>query len=142
MAQGMVGPSHCPAGVNTVNSGNAISIFPDDLTRNRVTVDAFFPNGFSRADLRTKFPGATGARLLLGLVGDNGRLIHNFYQVLGNVEDDGFSNVPHEIVNIHSLEPNTRYQARIFVDRIEGTTLEDAMRRKRVFSGRCFQTAP
>jgi len=143
MAQGMVGPSHCPAGVTTINDGSFISIFTTGLTSNKVTVDALFPFGFSRADLRTYSDAtdATGARVLLGVVGDNGKLIHNFYVLLGNVTNSGFLKVPSQAVNIHSLKPNTRYQARIFIDQIEGTNLEDAMRRKRVFSGRCFQTA-
>jgi len=142
-AQGMVGTSHCPAGVTTINNGDQITINPQQVTSDRVAVNALFPHGLSQADLQT-YSGAgnaTGARVLLGVVGDNGKLIHNFYVVLGNVINDGFATVPSKIVNIHSLEPSTRYQARIFIDRIEGTNLQDAMRRKRVFSGRCFQTA-
>ncbi len=85
---------------------------------------------------------ATSARLLLGLVGDDGELIHGFYTGMGTARNG--RNVPSQTSTFHSLEPGTRYAVTVFADDVEGET--EATRlpvvAKRPIVRQCVETAP
>ncbi len=88
-----------------------------------------------------EFGTATSATYLLGLVGENGQLVHGFYTVIAY---NARGTVPAQTSTFHSLQPNTRYAVTVFVDDVRGETVEARLPvvAKRPLFRQCVQTAP
>ena len=83
---------------------------------------------------------ATSATYLLGLVGENGQLVHGFYTVMAY---NARGNVPAQTSTFHSLQPNTRYAVTVFVDDVRGETVAARLPvvAKRPLFRNCVETA-
>ncbi len=157
-----VGFGVCPAGASpTINPQNLTithgdpKTYPDWFSRatpatesNAVTVKvASFGLGqvngpYSKDGTQIQEPGtATSATYLLGLVGDNGQLVHGFYTVIAY---NARGTVPAQTSTFHSLQPNTRYAVTVFVDDVRGETVATRLPvvAKRPLFRQCVQTAP
>ncbi len=89
------------------------------------------------ADVNIVFFGAAAsARLFLGLVDETGNFVHHAYFLLGSVRS-GLT-VPAHTMTFKSLDPSTKYAAKIFMDEVEGPT--PPIVGKRDFARLCLQT--
>ena len=157
----MVGREVCPAGASPTINPNRLTIahgdpktYPDWFSRatpatasNAVTVTiASFGldqvnSGYPKDGTHIQdFGTATSATYLLGLVGENGQLVHGFYTVIAY---NARGTVPAQTSTFHSLEPNTRYAVTVFVDDVRGETVASRLPvvAKRPLFRQCVETA-
>jgi len=85
--------------------------------------------------------GITKARVLMGVVEPGGKYVHYFYVLMGEFDSAKGTSVPQQTQTFLSLKPNTRYQARVFMDRVESTTRTYPMKQHVRLALRCFMTA-
>jgi len=77
----------------------------------------------------------------MGLVGDGGKLIHNVYFPLGEVDTTYGELARSTTRTFLSLKPSTRYQARVFLDRAVFSDSTPPMKQHFYLANRCFETA-
>jgi len=89
----------------------------------------------------TRDTGITNARVLMGVVEPGGKYVHYFYVLMGEFDSEKATSVPRQTQTFLNLKPNTRYQARVFMDRVESTMKTYPMKQHVRLALRCFRTA-
>ncbi len=143
----MVGSAVCPTNTPRINS-RYMTIANEGLTSDAAAVTTkalgldqvnspYFKDGNLIAQLGT----ATSVRFALGLVDDDGNLVHNFYIHLGTARSG--QTVPAQTNTFLSLQPGSRYDAAVFAEEIKGETVQARLPvvNRRPIVRECFQTA-
>jgi len=87
-------------------------------------------------------PGITKARVLMGVAEPGGKYVHYFYVLMGEFDSAKGTGVSQQTQTFLSLKPDTPYQARVFMDRVESTTPGRTypMKQHVPLTLRCFRT--
>ncbi len=147
----MVGSAVCPTNSDGQRNTRFLVLAPGSVGSTRIDI---YAREVTLADVNLLFTGAaTSAGLRIGLVDGSGNFVHGAYLWLGTVNSG--RSVPASTTIFHSLEPNTRYAARIFLDEIKGPveerecfemqiqgTVYRTICEKPTLSQICFQMAP